>query len=188
MPWYLCWQKMMFDEILTIAKNNPSAVILVVSATIAWMSFNTQRFLARAKNTIDFEASYHNSKEVQDCENRVRNNIRFKLTSNEIADIAKPEHFSTEFSSDIRETLNVWERVAIAVKNKVYDEDILYMAYGSSLTGLWKDLRPYIKAKQEKNPRLYINLDWLAIRWLVKRDDPCHKQFLEKLRILSKYS
>lgn len=117
------------DSLLKFISANPSSLVLVISTLIAWKSFKTQRFLTRAKNTIDFESSYHVSREIQDCEKRVRSEIRLKLTSEKIAQLAEPENFAAPFASDIREMLNVWERVAIAVKNEVYDEDILFMAY-----------------------------------------------------------
>lgn len=168
-------------EICNYIKLNPSAIVLIFSTFIAWKSFKTQRFLTRAKNTIDFEASYHNSKEIQDCEKRVKSSLK-SCNADDKKSLALPERFSEPFVSDIRETLNIWERAAIAIKSQVYDEDVLYKAYGSSLIGLWNDLRPYIIAKQEKNRRLYANFDWLAIRWMVRRESEYSKVELKRLK------
>ncbi len=70
----------------------------------------------------------------------------------------------------IRELLNTWERAAIAIRQNVYDERLLYNAYGTSVIWIWKQTRPYIRQRQAANPRLYVNFDWLAITWLIRRD------------------
>jgi hypothetical protein len=62
----------------------PTAPVVMVSAIIAYMAFRTQKHLAIAKNTIDFQTAYTISESVLDAEKIIRTQIR-TMSSEEIA-------------------------------------------------------------------------------------------------------
>ncbi|WP_122499869.1 DUF4760 domain-containing protein [Pseudomonas viridiflava] len=70
----------------------PTAPIILLSAIIAFRAFTTQKHLAIAKNTIDFQTAYSASEKVIAAENIIRTRVK-KLTSGEIADLANVKIF-----------------------------------------------------------------------------------------------
>ncbi|WP_397453904.1 DUF4760 domain-containing protein [Pseudomonas sp. NA-150] len=82
--------------------------------------------------------------------------------------------------------LNSWERVAVAVKHDVYDEEMLFNTYASFLITIWNVLSPYIKEKQKKNPKWFIEVQWLAIRWKIRKDDALTKRQIKDLKLALK--
>lgn len=68
--------------------------------------------------------------------------------------------------------LNVWESVAIALKHDVYDEDLLFDAYATSVVWLYKNALPFVKARQKHSPKLFQNFVRLGIRWMAKTSLP----------------
>ncbi len=169
------------NDVLAFLVHNPTVPVIAISAVIAYKSLRSQRHLARAKHAIDFQSDYHASKEAQHHNRIVRESTR-TLTWDETAALAAPGHFNDEVVISIREVLNAWEKVAIAIQSDVYDEDILYNAYGSYVVGTWMDLRAYTQVKQAANPRLYVRLDWLAIRWMCRRQSDLVPIDLKKLQ------
>ena len=154
--------------------KNPALPIFVVSAIIAFLSYLFQVRLAKVKHSIDFQNGYHDSEELREALIKVK--ALSVLSSNEIADLA------VTGNKDIVAVLNVWERASIAIKKNIYDEDVLYLAYGATVIQLWTKLRPYIKKRQEKNSRLYINFDWLAIKWMINRANKKSATEIKKLK------
>ena len=66
---------------------------------------------------------------------------------------------------------NVWERCANAIKNDIYDEKIIYEVQSSSLILLYNKFYTYIENARERaqNNNIYSDLEWLAIRWAIKK-------------------
>lgn len=178
--------KEIFDYLL----KNPTLPVVTITAIVAFFSFMSQRHLARSKNSIEFEENYH-SENTEQIATTARIALH-KLNSNELAELAKQENFTTENAKAIRELLNIWERVSIAVQYKIYDEDVLFNAYAAGLIWVWEHSQPYISEKRKINPRLYINVDWLAIRWLIKRNNLKKENGLKNLqqaiKLIEKYN
>lgn len=159
--------------------DNPTFPVVLISAGIAYFAYRSNKHLTRAKQTIDFETAYHESKKLNKA---IKTIVAWAptVTWEEIAAVAdQPDH---EMVTHIREVLNTWERASMAVRQKVFDEDLLYNVYGSTIIWMWKHLVPYMRQRQTKNPRLYKNFDWLGLRWMVRRGDEKDTEKLEKLK------
>ncbi|TSH78808.1 DUF4760 domain-containing protein [Pantoea sp. paga] len=61
--------------------------------------------------------------------------------------------------------LNSWERCANAVRHKVYDEEFIYSAQGTTLVLTYNALVPMIECRKKKNIRAFLNVEWLATKW-----------------------
>ncbi|WP_322059178.1 DUF4760 domain-containing protein [Paraburkholderia sp. J63] len=161
--------------------KNPTFPVVLASAIVALIGFYTTRHLTRSKHSIDFESSYHQSEKLSGAMKAMllwmEQNPGWAATE-ALADTA--EH---EMVGHIREMLNTWERASIAVRRKVYDENLLYNAYGTSVIWMWKSMVPYMRKRQAKNPRLYMNFDWLAIRWMIRRNGDGDARNLRRLKI-----
>lgn len=155
-------------------QKNPALPIYIISAIIAFLSYLFQVKLARVKHSIDFQNSYHDSKDLMASIAKVKE--LSTLNKDEITALA------INGNQDVVTILNTWERAAIAIKKSIYDEEVLYLAYGTTVIQLWTKLSPFIKKRQEKNPRLYVNFDWLAVKWMAKRNESKSKSELKKLK------
>ncbi|WP_158149046.1 DUF4760 domain-containing protein [Pantoea agglomerans] len=61
--------------------------------------------------------------------------------------------------------LNSWERCANAVRHKIYDEEFIYSAQGTTLVLTYNALVPMIECRKDKNKRAFLNIEWLATKW-----------------------
>lgn len=162
-------------------KKNPTLIFLSVTALIAYKNYTGQRHLTLAKNTIDFQTAFHNSDDLCKATKIFNSKLR-NLSAAEIAALADEAMSQDKKTWAARELLNSWERVAVAVRNKVYDEEMLYNTYASFLLTIWVDLKPYVVKKQEKNPKFFVQVQWLAIRWQVRKEDKMSKSKLRKMK------
>lgn len=158
-----------FERIYNFLKMNPTLAFLSVTSIIAYKSFFSQRHLAIAKNTIDFQTIFHNSDDVKKA-TKYFVTVLAKLDTAEIAELAAKEKSQEKGARSARELLNSWERVAVAVRTKVYDEEMLYNTYSGFLITVWGILSPYVKQKRLSNPKFFVEVQWLAMRWRVRRD------------------
>lgn len=162
---------------------NPTFPIVLCSAVIAFLAFRTTRHLTRCKHAIDFETAYHKSDKLATA---MKHLVEWaaKSSAEETAALGQDDKRKHEMVGHIRELLNTWERVAIAIRQNVYDENLLYNAYGTSVIWIWKQTRPFMRKRQEENPRLFVNFDWLAIRWQIRRDGVKDAANLKKLKAI----
>ncbi|ANH98983.1 hypothetical protein A8L59_16695 [Pseudomonas koreensis] len=158
-----------FERIYLFLKMNPTLGFLSVTAVIAYKSFFSQRHLAIAKNTIDFQTAFHNSDDVKKA-TKYFVSVISQLDTAEIEALALRERSQEKGARSARELLNSWERVAVAVRNKVYDEEMLYNTYSGFLIAVWQTLSPYVHKKRLSNPKFFVEVQWLAIRWRIRRD------------------
>lgn len=158
-----------FERIYLFLKMNPTLGFLSVTAVIAYKSFFSQRHLAIAKNTIDFQTAFHNSDDVKKA-TKYFVSVISQLDTTEIEALALRERNQEKGARSARELLNSWERVAVAVRNKVYDEEMLYNTYSGFLIAVWQTLSPYVHKKRLSNPKFFVEVQWLAIRWRIRRD------------------
>jgi hypothetical protein len=156
-------------QVFYFIKRNPTLVFVSATPFLAYFSWQTQKHLTRAKYTMDFQVSFSDSDNMKKAAKVFKRRLS-KMTSEELIELAetgKPAKAHTH----VVEILNAWERVAVALKHDVYDEDMLYSIYGSFLLSTCRTLSPYIKQKQAKNPLVFINLQELVICWRSRRDD-----------------
>lgn len=62
-------------------------------------------------------------------------------------------HIKSEEAIHIKEILNTWKRVAIAIQHKVYNEELLYKAYATMVIQIWIKFSPFINARQARSIR-----------------------------------
>lgn len=158
-----------FERVYLFLKANPTLAFLSITALMAYKSYFSQRHLAIAKNTIDFQTAFHNSEDVKKA-TRYFVTVISKLDTTGVEALAKREVSQEEGSVSAKELLNSWERVAVAVRNKVYDEEMLYNTYSGFLIVIWQTLSPYVHVKRRDNPKLFVEVQWLALRWRARRD------------------
>lgn len=156
------------DCIPPLLASNPTLIPISVGVIIALLGIYKQRQSSREKNSIDFEAGYKRSKDIQEAWITLMKAVR-KASSEEIAGWAEPGVFDTEEASAFRLIMNEWERAANGVFRKVYDNDFLYKTYGSTVIDLSLYLHPYIKRKQQQNPRIYLQFTRLSVAWKIQR-------------------
>lgn len=169
-----------FDSLYFFIKRNPTLVFLSATSYIALLSFRSQRHLARAKNTIDFQTLFHGSEDMKKATKVYVKKIAL-MTTDELIEMARTDR-PAKTNKAVREILNSWERVAVAVRYDVYDEELLYKIYATFLLKSWTTLSPYIKEKQRANPRVYVQLQWLALRWRVRREEFDFSEERKKVR------
>lgn len=156
--------------------KHPTLPVLLVSAVLAILSLRIQRRLARSKNSIDLQNNYLASERMHELMVQVAKVAREKDAKwlAELAAIKKQEGEDKEkidAINNIRIVLNSFERMAIGVGSKVYDEKLLFRSYRGFVTETYEKLYPYIKEKQEGG-RYYNNFCDLAIKWSeLSKDD-----------------
>lgn len=168
------------DTLISWFGRNPTFPIVLISALIAFQAFRTTRHLSRSKNAIDFESAYHQSVKLAAAMAKLLEWAKHADAKDTAALAAADKQ---EMVGHIRELLNTWERAAIAIKQNVYDDGLLYNAYGTSVIWIWKQTVPYMRRRQADNPRLYVNFDWLAIMWQIRRDSRQEASHLKKLKM-----
>jgi hypothetical protein len=153
--------------------NKPAAAIMLSSLlAIVGASFNIyfQRKSNKESNALSFQlnlstdTSYKNSFSTVIAAIENRADISILSYVNPESDIEKAN------AAAISEVLNTWERAANAMRHGVYDESYLYNSHKSTVLHLGVYLREYIRARQLHNISYFSNLNWLIIKWSVKRD------------------
>ncbi|RMW23480.1 hypothetical protein ALO95_200384 [Pseudomonas syringae pv. antirrhini] len=66
--------------------------------------------------------------------------------------------------------LNAMEGCANAIRYGIYDEDFIYNIYGSHFIELYELTYGFIKARQIKQARIWVNFEWLAVKWTLRRN------------------
>lgn len=69
----------------------------------------------------------------------------------------------------IQYILNTLELSANAVRYGIYDEEIMYSIYGSQVIAIYEVCFGYIKRRQINGQRLFMNIEWLAMKWTIQR-------------------
>ncbi|WP_416423698.1 DUF4760 domain-containing protein [Pseudomonas sp. App30] len=157
-----------FLQIFFFLKKNPTLIFLTVTSCIAYLSWGSQRHLTRAKHTMDFQVSFSDSEVMRKAAKTFHVKL-CKMTSAEIVALAV-ERKPTKEHDRVVQILNAWERVAVALKHDVYDEEMLYDIYGTLLLKLCSTLNPFIQQRQSANAKVFVNLKWLYLRWKVRRE------------------
>lgn len=149
------------DWILT----NPTVPVVITGTAIAYFSLRSQQHLTRAKHTLDFD------KEFKDKHKSTLIDAKQALDNKSWAELRRlgahgkiSQNLGDDFTAIVN-AINIWEGVAIGLKNKVYVEEQFIEAYGSTIVWLYKNTIPFVRARQEENERLFAHFTWLGIRW-----------------------
>ena len=144
---------------------HPTVPILVIGTVVAVVSLRSQRYLARAKNTLDFDKDFK-EKELRALQAAHR--LMRTMGPEELAELGSREVPDEAFRT-IARALNAWEGVAIGVRNDVYSERLLRDGYGSTVVWMYRHAQPFIGQRQRSNPHYYSNFCWLGARWAALR-------------------
>lgn len=80
---------------------------------------------------------------------------------------AAPQHRNSPQQKNIRSTLNDYELIAIGISKDIIDEDVYKTWFRGSLLKDWTAAAPFVRQirASENNPKIYIELETLAVRW-----------------------
>lgn len=156
-----------FVQIFFFLKRNPTLIFLSVTSVLAYLSWRSQRHLTRAKHTMDFQVSFSDSETMKKAAKTFHTRL-CTMTTEELVALAVQRKPVKEHDRVVQ-ILNAWERVGVALKHDVYDEEMLYDIYGTFLLKLCSTLSPFINQRQAENPKVFVNLKWLALRWQIRR-------------------
>ena len=161
----------------TWIQANPVLFSGCLAASIALWGILTQRKLSREKNSIDFETQISSDKDYRAA-------VRTVLTM-QLGDLEKAMTDKVADNNFVKLTnvFNTWERCARSVHSGLYDENYLYKVFGSTVIDLYNKHMKFIEARQEINPRYYIQFTAMASAWMVRRyEEDKNANLSEKLR------
>jgi hypothetical protein len=75
-----------------------------------------------------------------------------------------------EHTMAISTALNAMEACSNAIRYEIYDEELIYNIYGSQLIKLYEMCYTFIKRRQYTEERLFMNVEWLAVKWTLQRN------------------
>lgn len=168
---------------LAYFEQNPTVPIGILAAAIAYLSYLSTRKHWRYRNTIDKFAIYR----TDDDRRRfgLLNAVLENPAEYPMIDLASFKSPSPQHSQAVKDTLNEWEEIALGAKYGIYDEVVLYEYYGSIALVHWTAMLPFIRARQQVNPKSWREFDTMALRWLVRRDASRRTAELQQLRTLT---
>lgn len=82
---------------------------------------------------------------------------------------AATEPTAVEVSVAAFQILNSFEGCANAIRYGIYDEDFIYNVYGSQFIDFYELTYGLMKARQRELPRAWVNYEWLAVKWTLRR-------------------
>ncbi|HHA2808363.1 TPA: DUF4760 domain-containing protein [Stenotrophomonas maltophilia] len=153
-------------------KTAPTIPVILLGVYVAYRSLRSQRHLTRAKHTLDFDKEFKEKHKSTLIDAR---DVFARYTDEGLEGVGDKGRLSkddTDPFTVVVNALNVWESVAIALKHDVYDEDLLFDAYATSVVWLYKNALPFVKARQKHSPKLFQNFVRLGIRWMAKTSLP----------------
>ena len=153
--------------------------LLALSAAIVNISYT--RKTARENNSLSFQQSLLNSKlyheKVRCTLEAISNRHQMSLDK-----YAEDEFANAQEAEAIRYVLNTWEQAANAIRHNIYDDLYLYKSHKSSVLYLGVILRGYIRKKQQVNASYFQELNWLILKWSIRRDSFSEKKTKKKLK------
>jgi len=161
-----------FNFFENIYLNHPTVISTSLAAVVAFIvavvGISKQRQSSREKNSLDFEANYKDSQEIRDSWVLLRQAVAQDSTYL-VELVTKRKQDDEEVRTAIVTILNEWERAANAIEHSLFDEDLLYKAYGTIVIKLFQDLSPFILHCQKRNHRVFVSFTKLSIKWQIKR-------------------
>ncbi len=142
----------------------------ILALTAAFVGVFYQRQTAKEKNTLDFQSGIQSDKQYVDSMRKLATIFRDYDSSITIGDLANDLHVNKPESQAIRYVLNSWEKAANAIRHGIFDDNYLYSSHKSTVLLIGVKCRPFIRARQATNTSLYTNLNWLIMKWTIRRD------------------
>lgn len=62
------------------------------------------------------------------------------------------------------------ERCANGVRYGLYDEGLIYNSYGTQFIEIYELAFSFIKRRQDDEDKLFINAEWLAVKWTLQKE------------------
>ena len=105
------------------------------------------------------------------CEKELKKLREETPTKDKFEEIKHKFHQQIKLLEALTFVCNVWERCANAIRNEIYSEKIIYEVQSDSLIKIYKYFYGYIENSRDmsQNEDVYSDLEWLAIRWTIKR-------------------
>lgn len=143
--------------------SSVSGVLLLGGVGLAFLTYRSATKSTRLRNTLDKISSYrHDAEDFQ----RAIQISRQRSLSDEGAFAA----LSQDEQRLVVYLINEWDELALYIRHGVLDENLLYQNYGAIALEVWTQTRVVIRLFQRNNPNHWVAFDWLAIRWMVKKD------------------
>jgi len=136
---------------------------VIVGVGVALWSLRTTITLARRKQSADLIFAGRND----DSFVKGIRAVRKYHTAGNIKTLAHIPANSSEDANHVRYLLNYFEAMSVGVKKKIYDEEILYLNYKTTLKHVLEFSAPYLKEVRlvQDTSSLYREAEWLADRW-----------------------
>jgi hypothetical protein len=153
----------------------------IIALSAAFMGIFFQRKTARENNSLSFQTSLADNekyeKSIHVVIKAIRNNTEFPVEN-----FSLKEHHTSDQAVAFRYVLNTWERAANAMLHGLYDEKYLYHAHKSMVLLVGIHLRLYISKLQQDNASYFCNLNWLVLKWTIRRDSFEEKETKKRLK------
>ncbi|MEZ8640916.1 DUF4760 domain-containing protein [Vibrio splendidus] len=182
------------NTFIELFNNHPTVystlLAAILAATFAFFTLKHNIRSTRIKNALDFESTYKHNDKVVTSTIEIKKILKNRLII-PVADWGLEENQLKEEALHLSTVMNEWERCANAIYHKVYDDNFLYGTYGSTVIFLFTHLQPYLKKRQEHNPRVYTKFSWLALNWTIRRSmenkEDIEKSLIESRKALKRY-
>jgi hypothetical protein len=182
------------EWVLTTPLFLTTTITALIAISIALYNSRQNKKQDRIKAAIEFEKNYQHGEKTLEWKSAAGKKIH-ELFYEEDHCIRckkmKPETRDEmiEFQP-VSMLMNEWERCANGILSDVYDENLLYGTYATTLIDLFDSNVYFLLYRQEKaSPRAYIKVTKLALKWKKRRDCETGGDFdpkLEKARKLLK--
>jgi len=152
----------------------PAIILAISGAVIAYFTIKNNKAVACKVKTIEYLLD-----KLKDKDYASAITLIIKIDADNHLDIKKfasIDNFNSkdddEFSQNmkkcmlIRDLLNNYEYMAIAIKNNILDEEMLRQASFTTVTGAYERTKKLIAEIQKKNPTAYNHFEELCKRWL----------------------
>ena len=155
----------------TFCSNNPTTVVISMSAFIAWRGLIQARKLSIQKNTLDFDNVHGENKDLLAAYVSLGSTYRETLSSELDSRLRSyaTDMRSSEQAAQIRLILNTWERVGRGIQYGVYDKDMLYRAFSSHVLNIYSITRAYRLEVQKDSPSFYECFEKMGHDWYMKK-------------------
>lgn len=144
-----------------------TGAVCLTALFAAWAVISARQ-TTRKKNAADV---IFNSRSDENLRNGIRTIRRLNLDPDiDISSLAYSNTKNPDDANSIAYVLNHYEYVAVGLKRKIYDEDILKDSNYTTLIHMYQFCKPYIESVRRINERTttWCELEKLAKRWVDK--------------------
>lgn len=143
--------------------SSVSGVLLLGGVGLAFLTYRSATKSTRLRNTLDKISGYrHDAEHFQRAIQISR--------QHSLSDKGAFEALSQDEQRLVIYLINEWDELALYIRHGVLDEKLLYQNYGGIALEVWSQTRGVMRFYQRDDPNNWKAFDWLAIRWMVKRN------------------